>query len=181
MDIATQPGPPRHRRWTAYHRSHRSMVVGKVQGTVGSVRVDEEKHATVLRFVVASGEEQIPVEMRGQEIKGVLEVGHEVAIEAPDGRDPDGVLRPKAVENLTTSSRVVVSQTLMRRLGRFMLDLSVSIAAGVVSTVAATLVMPGGVEARGVSAVPRVVAVAIGLAVAVLVFYLIAIRRRRVA
>jgi hypothetical protein len=156
------------------------MLVGKIQGTVGSVRVDEERHATVLRFVVTSGEEQIPVEMRGQEIKGVLEVGHEVAIEAPGGRDPDGVLRPKAVENLTTSSSVVVSQTPMRRLGRSMLNGSVSIAAGAVSTVVATLVMPGGVAPRGVSAVPGVIALAIGLAVAVLVFYLLSIRRRRV-
>lgn len=155
--------------------------MGKIQGTVGSVRVDEERHATVLRFVVASGEERIPVEMRGQEVQGVLEVGDEVAIEAPGGRDPDGVLRPKAVDNLTTSSRVVVSQTLMRRLGRSMLNVGVSIAAGAVSTVVATLAMEGGVEARGVSVVPGVIALAIGLAVAALVFYLIAIRRRGVA
>ena len=62
------------------------MLVENIQGIVSSLRLDEEKSAMVLRFVVDAGEQQVPVEMRGQAVRGILELGHEVAIETPGGR-----------------------------------------------------------------------------------------------
>lgn len=152
--------------------------MSRLQGVVGSVRVDDEKFATVLRFVVTSGEDTIPVEMRGLEVRGVLEVGHEVAIETAGGRDADGVLRPRSVENLTTGSRISVSRTLLKTVGRLVVELGVASVAGVLSTVAATLVMEAGPQERGVSSSSTGVAVAIGLGIGVFVFYLINRRRR---
>ena len=159
--------------------SYRSIFVEKIQGIVNSVSLDEEKHATVLRFVVAVGEEQIPVEMRGQAVKGVLADGHEVAIEAAGGRGTDGILRPKAVENLTTRSRVSVSHAVPRNVGRIALEIGVSIVSGALGTVVTAQLMQSGTQQRGASPLSMGLALAVGLGVAALVFYLMTVRRRR--
>ncbi len=151
----------------------------KIQGIVNNVSLGEEKHASVLRFVVAVDEEHIPVEMRGQSVQGVLADGHEVAIETPGGRGSDGILRTRTIENLTTRSTVSVSRAVLRSVGGLALEIVVSIVSGALGTVVTTELMQFGVQERGVSSWSIGVAAAVGLGVAVLVFYFISIRRRR--
>ena len=79
-----------------------------MEGIASRVRRDQEGANTVLRFVV---EEQdgtpAAVEMRGHEIRGLLDDGDRVLLVAGPQRAPaDGIHRPMQVENLTTGSTV---------------------------------------------------------------------------
>src|SRR5262245_38893792 len=81
----------------------------EVQGTVHSVRVDQERGAVVLRFVIkfVSGE-KVAVEMRGYEVRGLVEVDDKIEIRGRRLRERDGVIRPREVRNLTNGSTVTV-------------------------------------------------------------------------
>ena len=79
---------------------------GRVEGTATAVRVDVEGSRSVLRFVLRVDDDRIvPVEMRGDEVRGVLTEGDRVAI---DGFRPGETLRPTSIDDLTTASPVEV-------------------------------------------------------------------------
>jgi hypothetical protein len=88
-----------------------ALVVWKIiamKGVVSRVRRDQEGAASVLRFVITAEDGRpAAVEMRGQEIRGVLDDGDLVVLR-PESQGPpaDGVHRPRAVENRTTGSAV---------------------------------------------------------------------------
>jgi hypothetical protein len=65
-----------------------------------------EGSRSVLRFVLRVDDDRIvPVEMRGDEVRGVLTEGDRVAI---DGFRPGETLRPTSIDDLTTASPVEV-------------------------------------------------------------------------
>ncbi len=91
----------------------RSLMLGaamtKLTGTVQSVRTDQEGNSVVLRFIAQTeNDDRIPVEMRGQQVLGILEIGDRIAIEGKQHRDKYGVMHLGQVENLTTKSTVRV-------------------------------------------------------------------------
>jgi hypothetical protein len=79
-----------------------------MEGIASRVRRDQEGANTVLRFVVQEQDGTLAaVEMRGHEIRGVLDDGDRVLLVAGPQRAPaDGIHRPVQVENLTTGSTV---------------------------------------------------------------------------
>jgi hypothetical protein len=91
-----------------------------VKGTVERSRRDQEGGSTVLRFVLAQSDgSRVAVEMRGDEIRGVLDDGDRVVVETGlDAAMVDGVQRPLRLRNESTGSLVVAWQRpwLMRAL-----------------------------------------------------------------
>jgi hypothetical protein len=79
-----------------------------MEGIATRVRCDQEGANTVLRFVVkGQGGTRAAVEMRGHEIRGVLDDGDRVLLlTGPQPAPGDGIQRPTQVENLTTGSTV---------------------------------------------------------------------------
>lgn len=79
-----------------------------MEGIASRVRRDQEGANTVLRFVVKEQDgTPAAVEMRGHEIRGLLDDGDRVLLVAGPQRAPaDGIHRPMRVENLTTGSTV---------------------------------------------------------------------------
>jgi len=79
-----------------------------MEGIATRVRRDQEGANTVLRFVFEGQDgTRAVVEMRGHEIRGVLDDGDRVLLLAGPQRAPaDGIHRPTQVENLTTGSTV---------------------------------------------------------------------------
>lgn len=78
----------------------------KLVGTASRVRIDQEGHRCVLRFVLELDARRLPVEMRGEQIDGFLSDGDEVSV--PAESVASGTARPRLVENLTTETTVVV-------------------------------------------------------------------------
>lgn len=110
----------------------------QTQGIVRSVRIDQEGRSSVLRFVVESSNDRIPVEMRGNKVKGVLEAGNEVVIKGRGRRDRDGVIRPREIMNKTTNSLVSVRRkNLLVRFVGFSFSVAVSVVSGVISAIIA--------------------------------------------
>jgi hypothetical protein len=99
---------------------------GPIEGVVEELRVDHERRGLVVRFLVrangdgerAGGDALTPVEMRGEQLLGVLVDGHRVSLAAA-ARGSDGTARPVEIWNLTTNAAVGVSRPrLTRRLVR---------------------------------------------------------------
>jgi len=117
--------------------------MARTQGIVKSVRIDQEAGMTVLRLVLEADDVRIPVEMRGHKVKGVVEVGDEVTIEGAEGRDPDGVMRPKEVVNDSTQSTVTAEKRGFKaRFSGVFVSLGLSIASGLGNTVIARVLVP---------------------------------------
>src|SRR5881397_3091601 len=87
----------------------REMVIIVVEGTVGALKIEEEGGSRVLRFLVQPDEgAPVPIEMRGEQLRGVLIEGHRVDIRFA-GRSldrGDATLRPRELRNLTTNGVV---------------------------------------------------------------------------
>ena len=163
--------------------------MSNIKGNVRTVRIDHEGNDVILRFMMESGGHQkIPVEMRGQQVLGVLEIGDEIVIDVARIRDRYGVMRPKQVTNLTTDSVVrVTSPGFFSKTGRFLSSLIVSVASTVLTTVLVSLVKsplstkrpmarsrPGAREALSGDPLPLI----LGLVVGVIVFLLVFRRQR---
>ena len=115
--------------------------MGNLSGTIKSIRVDQEARFSVLRIVMESGGNRIPVEMRGNIITGVIEQGDNVVIKRYKKRQKDGVIRPKSIINITTNSVVSVKRkNVFMRMMSFIFGTGVSIATAVVS--AAVVAIP---------------------------------------
>src|SRR5215208_326325 len=86
----------------------RTGRLAAMEGIASRVRRDQEGANTVLRFGVKEQDgTPAAVEMRGHEIRGVLDDGDRVLLVAGPQRAPaDGIHRPMQVENLTTGSTV---------------------------------------------------------------------------
>lgn len=165
--------------------------MSQVEGTVRSLRSDQEGQDVVLRFVLEVGEgDRLPVEMRGHQIRGVLEVGDKVRfdLEGQGLRDADGVARPGRVDNLSTNSVVrAPGSSQLRQLLELGTGFLASVFAGIVGSslrstppVAALQALPGSEPAGGSGGIDQTVwiSVLVGLAVMVVVFYLIYLRPR---
>jgi len=169
----------------------------EIQATVHSVHVDQERGGVVLRFVIkfVSGE-KVAVEMRGYEVRGLLEVDDRIVIRGRRLRDRDGVIRPSEVCNLTNGSTVTVRRaSALLRFFSFVFGLIISLMSGVATSVLVTL-FSGLVTTRsmslpregpregppvlgsGVTDPPVILAIILGISVALLVFYLIFLRSR---
>ena len=167
--------------------------MSKIKGRVKKVRIDHEGNTVILRFMMESpGRQKVPVEMRGQQILGVLEIGDEVMIDAGHIRDRYGVMRPQQVRNLTNESVVrVATPGFFKKIGRFFSSLVVSITSSVVTAVLVNMVQsshnvkkavrksypsaPGAPAALSGNPLPLIV----GLIVGVVVFWLVYRRQRR--
>jgi hypothetical protein len=82
-----------------------------IEGVVSSVSVGFESNTQVLRFVVQPDDgNAVPVEMRGEQLRGVLTDGHRVAIEVSGSGHPqrDPTLHPTELRNRTTNALVVM-------------------------------------------------------------------------
>jgi hypothetical protein len=98
---------------------------GPIEGVVEELHVDHERRGLVVRFLVReNGDAEhpvsplTPVEMRGEELLGVLVDGHHVSLTAA-ARGSDGTARPVEIWNLTTNAAVGMSRPrLARRLVR---------------------------------------------------------------
>lgn len=175
----------------------------QLQGAAQNVRTEQEQSSVVLRFVVSTVSEQIPIEMRGGQMMGVLNDGDQVLVEGR--RDRDGVIRPRMVRNLSTNSIVQMrGPNPISTFANFVLSAAFAVFTGALSTVLVGLVTRGeeggevAIEAMelvpeaGGEAIPYIaeevvaggseamqfVAIAIGLIVAAIVFYLVYIRPR---
>jgi hypothetical protein len=167
--------------------------MSKIQGSVKTVRIDHEGDNVILRFMMeCAGSQKIPVEMRGQQILGVLDIGDEIMIDIRRIRDRYGVLRPQQVRNLSTDSVVrVKSPGFFSKMGRFISSLVVSITSGVLTAVLVNFAKPLLTAGRRVPmsrprthAAPEALAgnplpLILGLVVAVIVFLLVFRRQRR--
>jgi hypothetical protein len=110
-------------------------TANKIVGVANDVRIDQEGRDVVLRFVVQSSEgDRVPVEMRGNAVRGVLESGDRVALIGTKARDRDGVARPRLIEDQTTSSTIHMARTnfIAKALG-FVLRVIVVLALGAAS------------------------------------------------
>jgi len=83
---------------------------GLVEGVVERLRDEVEgEHRRVVRFVVRTGNGRLhAVEMRGEQLDGVLNDGDSVAV-GEASRTADGTLRPRTVRNASTGSLVAMS------------------------------------------------------------------------
>lgn len=139
----------------------------------------------MLRFVVESSNDRIPVEMRGNKVKGVLEVGNEVVIKGRGRRDRDGVIRPREIMNKTTNSLVSVRRkNLLVRFVGFSFSVAVSVVSGVISAIIAgrfaTRTMPVSYPGPGApSSRESLLPIVIGAVAGLLVFYFVYLRPRR--
>jgi hypothetical protein len=91
-----------------------------VAGTVARLREDSDgERRRVVRFVLSDADGALlAVEMRGEELRGVLNDGDSVAVSRAS-RALDGVFRPSELWNRTTDSRVEMwSPSLRRRVVR---------------------------------------------------------------
>jgi hypothetical protein len=80
------------------------------EGTVARLRLDQEGATNiVMRFVLNQDDgESRPVEMRGEQLRGVINAGDRVAVseERSVGEAQDATLRPSSIRNLSTSGVV---------------------------------------------------------------------------
>lgn len=171
--------------------------MAEVEGVVEGRRTDQEGSSVVLRFVLACDDgNRIPVEMRGVKILGILDDGDHVqlAVRGRMVRGREGVARPKRISNLSTQSQVHVARRgIVGRAFNLVFALGVSVVSGVIP-VAVGLAFkelydgasngdrappPFGSPEPGPAGIPFVlISLVVGVAVALVVFFLIYWRRR---
>lgn len=104
-----------------------------MHGTASFVRREQEGSRYVLRFVLARSDgTRAAVEMRGDEIQGVLNDGDFVFLEAMRAIATDGVHRPDRLRNESTGSAVVAWQR--SRLQRAFKPVATTLTSAVIST-----------------------------------------------
>lgn len=171
--------------------------MAEIEGVARNVRIEQEGNSVVLRFVLEGEGERVPVEMRGRKVQGVLNSGERVRLIVRGSvvRDRDGVAHPAQINNLDTHSTVRVQRRgCLGNAAGFVLSALLSIGTGALSESLVEWVLRGGEEPElvafsleeGPAAPPEAIAdeplllipVLIGVAVAVLIFYLLYLRPR---
>jgi hypothetical protein len=81
-----------------------------IEGTASHVQIRNEDAGAVLQFVFQSDQAQdsFVVEMRGQQIRGMVNDGDRISLGEGSVRGQDGIAHPDHVENLTIHSTVTV-------------------------------------------------------------------------
>jgi hypothetical protein len=165
--------------------------MARAEGIARGVRIDREESGVVLRFVLEVDEvTQIPVEMRGKKVIGVLDNGDRVAIytRGENVRGRGGVAHPYQVENLRTSSMVRVPYIILwEEVLKFIVGAVISAASGYVTSFLAGLLTgkspvmqsttPEGQVIVGVRPLYLGIAVVVGLIVFFLIYVLPRLRR----
>jgi hypothetical protein len=163
--------------------------MAELQGVVQNARIDQEGGGVVLRCVVlCENGERVPLEMRGRQIRGVLETGDHVALSGKRLRDRRGIVRPREIRNLTTNSTAFAySPGIMRRITDFSFSLGVSVATGALTSWIVSVLLPQkhaiphkqGYPGSGGASQFLLPSVLVGLVVGFFVFYLIYLRPKR--
>jgi hypothetical protein len=122
---------------------------GIVEGVVNRVTRTLENGKSVLRFVLSEdGGRRAVVELKGNEIRGLLEDGDRVSF-ASGRTEQEGVLRPSAVMNSSTGTRVEAwDAPLLQRAFRPLMMTSGTAAISTVATVLTTELLRGGPSPR---------------------------------
>lgn len=175
------------------------------EGVVEAVRSQQEGSAIVLRFVLKCDDgDCIPVEMRGAKVLGVLNEGDRIHLTAKGKgvRGREGVARPDRISNLSTQSLVRVARRgAVGRVAEFVFGLGVSVASGLVPIVIGAVISAAieaedsAGEGNGNGEAPiayilepapqagevpiMLIALIVGAAVALVVFFFIYVRARR--
>lgn len=161
-------------------------------GIVKNMNIDHEGNIVVLRFKIQLDDaSQIPVEMRGQRLFGVLENGDQVMMNIKSKKDKYGIVRPYQIENLSTNSIVrMTSPGVFSKFSKFLASTMVSIFGGVITKVAIDSILvkkkvpystrsspysQHSAPAATSDLIPIIIAVLVGLAI----FYFIYFRRRK--
>jgi hypothetical protein len=166
--------------------------LAEMTGIVLNPRIDQEAGMVVLRCVIqCDSGERVPVEMRGREIRGVLESGDRVALSGKRFRDKQGIARPRELTNLSTNSTVRAYRPgVFRRVIGLLFSLVISVATGALTSLLVTLLTSpkrgtggriprigpsGSADSSGI----LILSVATGVVVGLVVFYFVYVRRRR--
>jgi len=118
-----------------------------VDGIATRVQRVSEGGAAVLRFLVTAEDgSSAAVEMRGDEIRGLLGDADLVRFTAPARPPADGIHRPLAVENLTTGSLITAWRpSRLQRAGKPLLTMLLSaVVSSLVTLIFAALTQTGG-------------------------------------
>lgn len=171
--------------------------MARLTGTVHNIWTDSEGSHVVLRLVVdARGGERYSVEMRGRQQRGVVQTGDAVELRTKGRlRGRDGVIRPYEIVNLTTDSRLrMQSPGCVVRLARGVVNLAWALASGVLTAYITALltveesgpeIIPfmqsedGGTSTTSTSEPDLMIPILVGVAVMLLVFFVLNIRSRR--
>ena len=161
--------------------------MAEIQGVAHNVRIEQEGRNVILRFVLEAGADRIPVEMRGVRVLGVLDNGDQVTLTFRGGaRGRDGVARPVRITNLSTHSVVrVARQGCLRTAFSFVFSVALSIVTGAFSTFLLDFLL-GGFQLEpvaytleeGPEAAAQEPILLIGVAVAIIVFFIVFVRPR---
>jgi hypothetical protein len=123
-----------------------------VEGTVRNLRNTQEGTERVLRCVLVTDDERaFAVEMRGHELRGVINEGDRVNVQLDvAGRGEDRTLRPRELTNVTTGGLVQLRPLpLLRRAVRpFSSVLTAAVSAVVGALVAAVIAATGWSASR---------------------------------
>jgi hypothetical protein len=159
------------------------------QGLVGKItrlRVDERGKEVVLYGVLETESGgTVAVSMRGREVRGILEVGDRVRLHGGRPAGNDEAVQATGLDNLTTNSAVSVWRPpLYRRLGQLAGPTLVSAVLGPIVGAVVGALLTGGAGSSSRSTSPNpvgviVVAVMVGLIVALGIFYFSYIKPRR--
>ncbi len=165
--------------------------INNITGIIKNLNIGHEGDIVVLRFKIQLGDaRQIPVEMRGQRLFGVLENGDQVMMNIKSKKDKYGIVRPYQIDNLSTNSIVrMTSAGVFSKFSKFIASTMVSIFGGVITKVALDFILvkkkipyPNKLSPYSQSApsatsnlIPIIIAVLVGLAI----FYFIYFRRRK--
>lgn len=120
-----------------------------MEGVADKVRIDNEGDEVALRFVLRPAQgHPVAVELRGEEVHGVLDNGDAVKLSGMPPVQPDGLQRPRLIENKTTGSTITVRRT--SAAGRGARQVRTVAASALVSTVVGGAVKPVATRARSV-------------------------------
>ncbi|MFQ5879281.1 MAG: hypothetical protein ACE5IZ_03770 [Dehalococcoidia bacterium] len=170
-----------------------------VEGVVESVRIEQEGSNVVLRFVLRCDDgDRIPVEMRGSKALGVLDDGDRVrlTVRGKRVRGREGVARPGRIANMSTQSVVrVARRSFIGSVINFAFSLGVSVGAGALPVFIGLVLERSVADSDGNGPVPVsfpppefeepakepifLISLVIGVAVALVVFFLVYAWRRR--
>jgi len=133
------------------------------EGTVTDLQVEQAPSKVVVRFLLGLDDgTPLPVEMRGEELRGILSNGHRVAVPSPSsgGTSDDATLHATRIKNLTTGGIVELWRAgLARRSTRALApgevrSAVISAAVGGSIAVAFSALHSGGGRSSGTSSTP---------------------------
>ena len=120
-----------------------------MEGTVRRVQRAQEGATSVLRFLLVGDDgATTAVEMRGAEIRGLLDDGDRIVFTpGSEPSAPDGLHRPESVQNRTTGSVVTAWRPpIVERAGRPLVSALLSATISSVVTIVVGVVVSGGAD-----------------------------------